>query len=779
MRSRCLLIGVGFMALSGAAGAADADTPASGGPPQDAKDQGLQEVVVTAERRKESAQRAALPIQAISAEDLQRAGVTRPEDLTAIATGVNVSTGGNVPQIYIRGVGNYATNIYSESAVAMNVDGVYVSRPWAMRGEFFDLDRVEVLKGPQGTLYGRNATGGALNLISASPLLGQTSGYVEAEGGDYKLARGAAAVNIPLGQDFAVRIAGQAISRDGYLADGYDDEKNEAARVQALYVPSSDLSVILRFSYQHNHGRGAGTTPTTNYGNNPWIGAGGLPVLDITRAEPFIGPLLTTSTDDGFLDSHVYALSSDFKWNLGPATLTIIPAYRYATNENRYYVSSYQISETEYDHQTSVEARLSGESERIKWVAGTFYFDEEQGNLDSDYQNFANAGISGQVVPSFNAATSSYAGFGQTTFSVVDRFRLTAGGRYTYERKTQSGLVQSIQGLSSYAPPACPPGYSGPQATLIPDAPCLFNVPLTGLLTYNSWTYKGGMEYDVAPNSMFYANVSTGFKSGGFFTAPQPNSFKPERITAYEVGLKNRFLDNRLQVNVEAFDWLYHDHQESYLGSASTNPYDITFITENAGRAESRGADLDVAYLPTHADRLSLGLQYDKSSYGRFTYTYPSAHLGPPTVGCRVEGPVTGVQTIDCAGLQMVRTPTWWANASYDHTFALPNGSTITAGARAQSSSGYYLSIDFLPNEYQRSYTTVDADLAYTAPSGNWSVTAWGRNLGNKAVLTEAYRSPYINTPLLPPDPLAGPYGLAQGTIRPPRTFGVRVHVDF
>ena len=178
---------------------------------------GIQDIVVTASRREEIAQRSALSIQAISSEELARRSITRPEDLNAIAPGVSIASGGNYPQTYIRGVGNYATNNYAEGAVAYNIDGVYISRGWATRAALFDLDRVEVLKGPQGTLYGRNASGGAINIITARPKLGETSGFVEGEVGNYALWRGAAAINLPIGDTLALRASGQITHRDGYL----------------------------------------------------------------------------------------------------------------------------------------------------------------------------------------------------------------------------------------------------------------------------------------------------------------------------------------------------------------------------------------------------------------------------------------------------------------------------------------------------------------------------------------------------------------------------------
>jgi iron complex outermembrane receptor protein len=232
---------------------------------------GLEEVIVTAARREESTQKSALSIQAISHDELSRAGVTKPEDLNAIAPGVQIGSGGNFPQVYIRGVGNYATNTYAEGAVAMNLDGVYMARPWSSRGAFFDLERVEVLKGPQGTLYGRNASGGAINLISARPTQ-EAGGYFEGEVGNYSLYRATGAYNIPVSGTFALRAAGQIIRRHGYLSDGYSDERSEAARLHALWKPLDDVSVLLTGGYQHIGGNGEGSVLNPPLGGNPWRG---------------------------------------------------------------------------------------------------------------------------------------------------------------------------------------------------------------------------------------------------------------------------------------------------------------------------------------------------------------------------------------------------------------------------------------------------------------------------------------------------------------------------
>jgi iron complex outermembrane recepter protein len=196
-----LLYSVSAWALATSAMAQDAPRAAPGGAGDSI---GLSEVIVTAARRAEDVQRAALSIQALSSDALTKGNITNPEDLNSIAPGVSIAATGAVPQVYVRGVGNYSANSYAEAAVAFNLDGVYISRPWASRGMFYDLERVEVLKGPQGTLYGRNASGGAINIITVQPKLGETSGFAELQVGNYNLVQGTAAVNVPLGDTLAL-----------------------------------------------------------------------------------------------------------------------------------------------------------------------------------------------------------------------------------------------------------------------------------------------------------------------------------------------------------------------------------------------------------------------------------------------------------------------------------------------------------------------------------------------------------------------------------------------
>lgn len=743
--------------------------------PSNADVGGIADIIVTASRRAENVQRSALSIQAISSEELSRRGFTRPEDLGAIAPGVSVASGGNYPQTYIRGVGNYATNSYAEGAVAYNIDGVYVSRGWATRAALFDLERVEVLKGPQGTLYGRNASGGAINFITARPKLGRVDGFVEIEAGNYKLLRGSAAVNLPLGETAALRASGQITHRDGYLTDGYDDDKSQSARLHFLWEPSSDLSLLLTGGYQHVGGMGGGSVVNPKLPGTRWRGPSDPAVRAVVGAEPGIGGLLLADSfgSNGYLDIEVYSLSGELNWTLGDfATLTVLPAYREAKLRDRTFVPGFQVNDYESDKQSSLEVRLGGDSSALKWVVGGYYFDEDQSDINGR-NLLVLQGVNAQRTSDFASEIRSYAGFGQATLSVADSFRITGGIRYTYERKRQAGLTSSFTFPNNSPAAPCNPGFAFDPTT--PSVPlfCRIDIPLTGQLTYKSWTWKAGFEFDVAPASMLYGNVSTGFKSGGFFAAPLPNTFKPEKLTAFEVGIKNRFLDNRLQLNLETFYWKYRDHQEAHLGP-TTVPGFFTFVTENAGKAKSYGADLDLLFRPNSADTFNLKVQYNKSKYDSFLYQNPTA-FGPPVTGCNVGAPTNGSQAVDCSGFQLVRSPTWTGTAGYSHRFELAAGDSLTASLNGQFASSSYLSIDFLPTTKQDSYATVDADLAYTTSDGRLTLTGYVRNITKQGVLTQAFRYPFLS----PQNTAVDNLGLVLASIRPPRTYGARLRYNF
>jgi iron complex outermembrane receptor protein len=349
----------------------DADVAAEG-------DEPFGEIIVTAERREESLQDSSLALQVLTADELERANLTQVHDLNTLVPGLQIGSGGNAPQIYIRGVGDFAASALSNPAVAVNIDGVYVARPQAVNSLFFDLARIEVLKGPQGTLYGRNASGGAINLISNRPSLNGVEGYIGVTYGNYDNKQLEAAVNVPFGQTVAARLAVAAVDRDGYLSDGTDDDGRVAGRLRVLWEPSASTSLMLNADYATESGKGPGYVMLPHQpGTDEWTSTSSAQANARLAAQPPIGFLLPPTVDDSFRDNEFWNVSAEFETDLGFATLTVLPAYRHAEYAERNYPAGLRntLPGTTAE-QVSLETRLGNSSDRLTWVIGGYFFDE-------------------------------------------------------------------------------------------------------------------------------------------------------------------------------------------------------------------------------------------------------------------------------------------------------------------------------------------------------------------------------------------------------------------
>ncbi len=280
--------------------------------------------------------------------------------------------------------------------------------------------------------------------------------------------------------------------------------------------------------------------------------------------------------------------------------------------------------------------------------------------------------------------------------------------------------------------------------------------------TWNNVTWKGGLEWDVRPDSLLYATASNGYKTGGFYFSPPgtPNSYKPEKLTAYTLGLKNTFLDRRLTVNVEAFYWIYKDQQVGAL--LFGGPF-ITLPTQNAKKATIKGAELEMQYLLTPSTFLHADVQYSDAGYD--AYTFRSAFF-VPVPGCALIGPDTNPLNLvyDCSGNRLVQSPRWTAAFGIQQTVSLGSigDLVVRVDSRYESTrlAGYAV--------WQRidGNTSTDASITYQAPEGRWSVQGYVRNIENDAVpigLAQAFN----NTPVLATQ------------VRPPRTYGLRVSAHF
>jgi len=717
----------------------------------------LEEIIVTAQRREETLQKSSLSIQVLSDEEIRQAGVSHSTDLNRLIPGIQIAGGGNAAQIYIRGVGDFAASPLSNPAVAVNVDGIYISRPQGVNSNFYDLARLEVLRGPQGTLYGRNASGGALNLVTNRPSLDSVDGYATMGFGNYSLFEAQGAINVPVSDSVAIRAAANYVQRDGYLSDDTNDEDTTAGRVRLLWQPSDDVSLILNADIAEERGKGPGYVQLPRpSGADEWLSGSSDLSNGILAGTPPVGFLVAPIGTDTFRDNTFWNVSAELNWDFGPATLTVIPAYRDADISERNYPAGLRNTIPEStSEQTTLEVRLGNVSDQLKWVVGAYYYKEDQ---EAEQQIFQ--GILQDNIINYTPESESYAAFGEATFSVTDRLRLIAGARYTDEDRSVQGTI------FTNSPVSAPPG-----------APLPFLLEsFGGDRSFSDTTWKAGLEYDLTPDNMLFLTAGTGFKAGGFNqTVPPMDTYEPEELTAYELGSRNRFADGRLQLNAEVYYWDYEDQQIAHVIFDPVG--NINLITDNAGQATIQGANVDLVVSITDDDRVELFVEYNDTEYDEFTYETAFSIFGvpifnPASTGCPFSAPFPGpsfgteLVTIDCSGRELPRAPQWVASAAYEHKFSFGNGSSLAARLSGQYTDARWLNFEYVATERVGSNEVFNFDLTYVSPQANWAIAAFVHNIGDEAVYTGGGEQGFA-----PP--------LVYATIGAPQTYGLRLQYSF
>jgi iron complex outermembrane recepter protein len=432
-----------------------------------------------------------------------------------------------------------------------------------------------------------------------------------------------------------------------------------------------------------------------------------------------------------------WSVGGQLDWNLGFANLTVLPSYRHEKFNDQSYVPGYGVAENSTIRQTSLEARLANQTDKLRWVLGAYALDVDQDQIFL-IRNQARGQRNDLTNPT---GVKSWAIFGEATYSLTEALRLIVGLRYTEEESRSRGFQNST--INTGANLAYRPGIE------------VADFPINETVKAEATTWKIGAQYDLTPSSNIFATVSRGFKGGGSYvdTPASRPTFRPEYITAYEFGSRNRFFGNTLQVNGELFYWKVKDQQVAFVGFNSLNL--VNFRTVNAADSTIYGADIDIVWQPTSNDRLTFGAEYLHAEHDEFIRRSPTAPIGTT---CKVTG-----QLIDCSGKRMMRSPEWAGSASYEHTFELGNGGNIVAGADLTFATERWTSIDYSAVTIDEDYVIYNAELTYNAPDERWSASLWGRNLGEEDVLTGGLQSGTFNRP----------------SINEPRTYGVRVQANF
>lgn len=662
---------------------------------------GLNVITVTAQRREETLQDAAIAINAATGDELIQAGVADASQLGKVAPALYVAAGGGANVGYfVRGVGNFANNGFTNPAVAFNLDGVYVGRPSSTVAAFLDLNRVEVLKGPQGTLYGRNATGGAINVIPNVPRYGRFEGSVSGEYGNYDAYQLTGVLNVPLGTDVAVRLAATTSEHDGYFSDGTGSAKDMAVRGQVRAALGDAVDVRLSVDYSTQKGTGPGLNVDGVYRFTPFSPAATIPnytyiPAPTNVAAPFTGlhapltlafiqnnasagPLFSPMTGYAypFRDDEYFGVNAELNFDLGAVDLVVIPAYRRSQLDNQFNGPPFKAAiNQDVAKQYSVEARLSGALGPVDWIVGGYWYDENVKGVNS-FNQFATTTFN-----DFDYDTESLAAFARLTLNVTDDLRLVGGIRYTDESRAIDASPVAVTGVCLI--PATPPGgaQSCPQVPTIPVGLTYLDSlqalpagifpaasPLTGPSPYGAFpygpfgmmgpqalwiarvdpivreagdeeiTWRAAVEYDATPDNLLYASFETGFRAGGFNTTVGEEEYDPEFIDAWTVGSKNSFLNNRLQVNVEGFYWKYRGQQLAALGVDANG--NNSFFTRNVGKSSVKGVEVDFQALATESTRVFGGVQYLKATYDSFRYNQvdTSAAAAPPNFLMPVTG---------------------------------------------------------------------------------------------------------------------------------------------
>jgi iron complex outermembrane recepter protein len=744
---------------------------------------GLAEIVVTAQKRAESAQKAAIAITTVSSDALVRAGVTDSQQLTNLAPSLQISSSyGPTNNFYLRGVGNAVENNASDPAVIVNLDGVPIGRPTGVQGLFFDLKRLEVLKGPQGTLYGRNATGGAINVITAPPELGQTSGYADFTYGNYNTVKADVAANVPVDDKTAIRVATMLSRRDGTYSDGTGDEDLRAVRVSLASKVSDTLKITVSADYAHQGGKGSGATLAGLNINqrigvyDPRLGAalstvpavdglpfpaGFVPFLNFSGAQngfTFLQPYTSTP----FMDNNFWGvrLQADLDTALG--TVSFIPAYR-SSRLNYLSTSGPTALSYERDTQGSAELRLvSPSSNRLQYVFGLFYFNER--DYSQNEYNFQYLSYLADIAPH----TDSFAGYGRLTYSITPKFRLSGGARYTIDKRSEIDnndvqqifcTVTSCLGTAtlpvSFAPVNTTDYNASNPGTLIATHELSF-----GDRTFRKATWRVGSEYDVGLHSLLYATAESGYKSGGFFATPDPthNSFGPESMTAFTIGSKNRFLANRLQVNLEAFWWKYSNQQVSHFFDVGSVP---VFGTDNIGKSRYRGIEVETLAQVSANTNINATVQYLDARDTSFTYT----NSVPPNTGCPVSQS-GGQYVVDCSGRRPSNAPVWTVQGGITQHVPLGEHGDLTLAVDSRYQSESYTGIELLQAEIQKGFTTTNLSVEYTSPGKTFSISGFVNNVENNTTIG------FSQTHSIAP-------GLVFYALRLPRMYGARFGFKF
>ena len=790
-------IHLAVLAMLATTAAAQAQTTQSPAAAASAAAIDTQEVTVTATKRTTTLQSTPLAVTPISAADIEKNHVQTIADVVHLVPSFQATTEGDhgVITMTLRGIGNdSAKTEYADPEVALFVDGIYAPRAEGAASLLFDMDSIEVLRGPQGTLWGRNSTVGAVNMQTAKAEIGSNFGSIEGGIGSYDRFGARTAFNFSLGDTFAIRAAFVHEQHDGYvnyqqppvisLADQqaaaapviaafnlahpanpisfrpldpntfvttgpkYDSQDQSAARLSFIWKPVRD--VTWNASYEKFIDRG---TPDMNLLQTPRAGTSFwsalisvAPQLDRnvntfrSRVDWSLNDAMSLSYIAGYSD---FKGSSDFDQS-GGAILPTSFTTGGVVQEDRTNSSHYK----NYSHELEVQS--TGKRD-VDWILGLYYAAEDNSiRFDIPISNGTEQGTinwQGSFIQP-KETVASEAAFGQATWNIGDTFHVTGGARFTHDdRKNEGGINYGWDGTNPNQLPIDPntnPATAGSGFSVSQHN--------DGHYTGSKVTWLGRANWDITKNFLVYGSVSTGYKSGGLQDGGL--HYGPETLTNYEVGTKNTLLDGTVHFNNSLY---YEDFKDFQFSAPVTNPDGShSLATSNAQGAKVYGLESELSANLTPNDRVQVGAAYTHTELGYLLagsndYSLPAC-------------PDTQISNcLNVTGHRLPHSPTGSITAQYEHTFRFADGSKLAPRVNLHYESASWLSVFNLgEGDEQKAYTRTDLGLRYSAAK-DWYADAYVQNVENGRIKTNAQNS----------------FGAWQSQYMAPRTFGINAGINF
>lgn len=678
----------------------------------------LEEIVVTAERRTQSQQDVPLAITTISGDAVSASGITEIRDIALKTPNLTV-TSFNIaePQLFLRGIGSTNDSAGSDPTVSLFIDDVYIARSGAGTSDLYDLDRIEILRGPQGTLYGRNVTGGAISMITKKP--GQEfEGKASATVGDYGLTVIRGYANGPLSDNLAGKVTFSKRDRDGYATNikngqELDDADNLSGRGQLLWTASDDTEVLFGLDFSKDDNNGSCRDQTLFDALDQPAGGALVPLVRAgVIAQGIDDPRTCGQSLEQFAEKDIFGALIKVEHDFGNMQLTSITGYREAdyawlqeltggdTPPQLLGVADFEGEESD---QLSQEFRLTGESDNLYWIAGAYYINE---NVDRFAQTpiqfgpVVNPGLLLDQRYTQVADNTSYALFGQVTYSVTDSLDLTLGGRQTWdEKKIDQSFSLGVNQVFA----------------------------LTDLQDdWSAFTPRATLDWKFSDDHMLFFTYSEGYKSGIFISqstspAAASSTLEPEDAKNFEIGLKTEWLDNRLRLNATLFDLEVENLQLFRL-------VNFLLVSDNASM-DASGLELDFTAAITDNFTLS-------GIYSSLDATFNGGEFD---------------------GNKGRRAPDNKFSISADYQASIGNGGRLGLATSLSYVDEYFNEVTNIDRSIQESSTTWDASIRYTNPDEKWNVELWGKNLSDELITVHS-----IN----------GSFGGSVVLYAPPKTFG-------